>query len=153
MILIESDNAVYCERENVELKKQLYANPEAIDLPESQVGRFKASSGICASCVRMIEPIEMKTLDLLELENNECAVSLTITSFPGHEGEMYLFVGTIKDYFLEPKSFTSCYIHTYGFKEQGKKLELLHKTLVEDIPYCFVNFKGRLLAGIGTKIR
>lgn len=41
----------------------------------------------------------------------------------------------------------------YTFGEKGHKLELVHKTEVEDIPYCLATLKGKLAAGIGSMIK
>lgn len=90
----------------------------------------------------MIEPVELKTLELIELDNNEAAISITIASFANYEGEFFLLVGTVKDFYLQPKSFTQCFIHTYLFTESGKGLQFIHKTEVEDIPYSFAMLKG-----------
>jgi len=42
-----------------------------------------APVGSWASCIRIFEPIERRTLDLVELENNEQAISMVITNFTG----------------------------------------------------------------------
>jgi len=88
-----------------------------------------------------------------ELENNESAVGLNLLSFSGHEGELILIIGTVKDLIFQPKSFSACFLYAFSFMENGTRLQLLHKTAVEDIPYCMTAFKGKLLAGIGNKLR
>jgi splicing factor 3B subunit 3 len=153
LIIIESSHRSFCEREKTALKKQLYLSKEAVSLPESQIGCLKAPSGCWASCIRIVEPITLKTLDLIEIENNENAVALTIASFSGKEGEMLILVGTVKDLVLQPKSFSCGFVHTYALVEGGTRLQLLHKTAMEDIPYCFAPYKGRILMGVGARIR
>jgi splicing factor 3B subunit 3 len=37
--------------------------------------------------------------------------------------------------------------------DDGKSLELLHKTQVEGVPLALCQFQGRLLAGIGSVLR
>ena len=44
------------------------------------------------------------------------------------------------------------YIHVYRLLE-GKRLQLLHKTQVEDVPYALIEFKGRLAASVGRLLR
>ena len=154
IIVIEASNRAYCEREKNELKKYLYqSNEEALNVSETQVGTLKAPPGCWASCVRLVEPISLKTLDIVELENNESAVSINLLSFAGHEGELILIVGTVKDMIFQPKSFSACFLYAFSFVENGTRLQLLHKTPVEDIPYCMTAFKGKILAGIGNKLR
>jgi len=154
LIILESSHHAYNENEKKALKEKLIGNdPEAMELPEKNYGGFRAPVGRWASCIRLVDTIPGETLDLLELENNEAAISMSLISFLGQENEIILVVGTVKDMILQPKSFTMAYIHAYGFTDQAKKLTLLHKTAVEDIPYCFAEFHGKLLAGIGTNIR
>lgn len=153
LIIIESSHRSFCEREKADLKKQLYSSKEALNLPESQIGSLKAPSGCWASCIRIVEPITLKTLDLIEIENNENAVALSTASFAGKEGEMLILVGTVKDLVLQPKSFSCGYVHTYALVEGGTRLQLLHKTAVEDIPYCFAGYKGKILMGVGPRVR
>ncbi|KAE8717986.1 Splicing factor 3B subunit 3 [Hibiscus syriacus] len=45
------------------------------------------------------------------------------------------------------------FIHIYRFLEDGRSLELLHKTQVEGVPLALCQFQGRLLAGIGSVLR
>jgi len=48
------------------------------DLPESIFGAPKAGAGMWASCVRLMHPTEGKTLQLVELEQNEAAFRYTL---------------------------------------------------------------------------
>ena len=45
----------------------------AEDLPETIFGAPKAGPGMWASCIRLMNPTEGKTLQLIELEQNEAA--------------------------------------------------------------------------------
>ena len=45
----------------------------AEDLPETIFGAPKAGPGMWASCIRLMHPTEGKTLQLIELEQNEAA--------------------------------------------------------------------------------
>eukprot|EP01015_Nassula_variabilis_P029875 TRINITY_DN6492_c0_g1_i1.p1 TRINITY_DN6492_c0_g1~~TRINITY_DN6492_c0_g1_i1.p1 ORF type:complete len:398 (-),score=68.53 TRINITY_DN6492_c0_g1_i1:87-1280(-) len=145
---------VFSETEKQNIKHQMaQGNQEFLEIPEQQIGVPRATKGRWASCLRILEPIELKTLSLLELENNEAAFSIYITSFAQRESELFVLVGTVKDYVHEPRSHSGGFIHTYKFSETGAQLELVHKTPVEDIPYSFCNFKGRLLVSIGNLLR
>ena len=48
---------------------------------------------------------------------------------------------------------TDGYIRIYRFKENGRRLELVHRTPVGGIPGALAPFKGRLLAGVGAALR
>jgi splicing factor 3B subunit 3 len=61
-------------------------------------------------------------------------------------------VGIVQDLYIDPKSFTSCFIDVYIINSTGK-LELLHRTPVEDVPYSFYPFKGKLMAGVGNSLK
>lgn len=54
---------------------------------------------------------------------------------------------------LNPRQFTEGYIHVYRFHEDGRELEFIHKTKVEEPPMALIPFQGRLLAGVGKVIR
>ena len=62
-------------------------------------------------------------------------------------------VGTGKDMVVNPRSSNGGLIHVYRFQEDGKELEFIHKTKVEEPPLALLSFQGRLLAGIGKDVR
>ena len=64
--------------------------------PEDKIGTPVSQEGKWGSCIRMVDPSELKTLDLLELEENEAAFSGVVMSFSTTPGEFYLIVGTAK---------------------------------------------------------
>ena len=64
-------------------------------------------------------------------------------------GEFILIIETVKDLIFQPKSFSACFLYAFSFMKNGTRLLLLHKTTVED---CTA-FQGKLLAGIGNKLR
>jgi hypothetical protein len=53
----------------------------------------------------------------------------------------YLLVGLVKDFTLNPKSFKECCINVFHILDRGEKIDLLHRTVVDDIPYCFEPYK------------
>lgn len=54
---------------------------------------------------------------------------------------------------MPKKSLAAGFIHIYRFVDEGRSLELLHKTQVEGVPLALCQFQGRLLAGIGPVLR
>jgi splicing factor 3B subunit 3 len=54
---------------------------------------------------------------------------------------------------VSPHSSTAGFIHVYRFQEDGKELEFIHKTKVEEPPLALLGFQGRLLVGIGKDLR
>ena len=45
------------------------------------------------------------------------------------------------------------YIRVYAFRDSGRRLQLVHRTVVGGIPGALTGFKGRLLAGVGAALR
>lgn len=85
-------------------------------LPEEQYGYPKATADQWASCIRVIRPApEAATTCLLELEANECALSLCLVNFHDKEGlGTLLAVGTARDLQWFPKRGGSAgFIHVY----------------------------------------
>eukprot|EP01125_Pyxidicula_operculata_P009280 TRINITY_DN305_c3_g1_i1.p1 TRINITY_DN305_c3_g1~~TRINITY_DN305_c3_g1_i1.p1 ORF type:complete len:1202 (+),score=317.43 TRINITY_DN305_c3_g1_i1:1768-5373(+) len=166
LILIESDNDSYPYEEKVKIQNDLKSgedemkvenkediNEEEEAMPESIYGVPRPGTGKWASCLRILDVTKSKTLDLLELDNNETATCMTLCQFQNKHGELFLCVGTAKDLVFEPKRTCSeGYIHVYRL-EQGTKFQLLHKTPVNDIPGALCGYYGRLLAGVGPTLR
>lgn len=123
-------------------------------LSDEQYGYPKAESDKWVSCIRVLDPKSGNTTCLLELQDNEAAFSLCTVNFNDKEYGTLLAVGTAKGLQFTPKrSFTAGFIHIYRFVDDGKSLELLHKTQVDGIPLALSQFQGRLLAGIGSVLR
>ncbi len=95
-----------------------------------------APAGTWGSCIRIIDPVEAKTVNVIELEDNEAAFSLTIVPFAARGGELHLVVGTAADTIISPRSCTSGYLRTYRFTEDGTGLEFQHKArfLISSVP-------------------
>ena len=102
----------------------------------------------------MVDPIASReVLQRIDLEENEAAVSIAAVSFSSQDDETFLVVGTGTNIIVSPRSFTAGFIHVYRFLEDGKELEFIHKTKIEEPPQALLGFQGRLLAGIGTELR
>jgi splicing factor 3B subunit 3 len=152
---IESDNNTL----PAELRAQLLAQPNAVNgdakmLPPEDFG-YPRARGRWSSCISVIDPVseEPAVLNRIELDGNEAAVSVAVVSFASQEGESFLIVGTGKDMVLNPRQFSEGYIHVYRFHEDGRDLEFIHKTKVEEPPMALLAFQGRLLAGLGKTLR
>nr|GEW00425.1 hypothetical protein [Tanacetum cinerariifolium] len=92
---------------------------------DEQYGYPKAESDKWVSCIRVLDPKSTETT-----------------------------LGTAKDLQFWPKrSLTAGYIHIYWFVQDGRSLELLHKTQVDGVPLALCQFQGRLLVGIESRLR
>ncbi|EWY92301.1 pre-mRNA-splicing factor rse-1 [Fusarium oxysporum NRRL 32931] len=151
---VEADNNTL----GPELRTQLLAatenqtNGDAKLLPPEEFG-YPRGHGRWASCISVIDPIGEQVLQTIDLEGNEAAMSIAVVPFTGQDGESFLLVGTGKDMILNPRQFSEGYIHVYRFQQNGRELEFIHKTKVEEPPMALVAFQGRLAAGIGKALR
>jgi len=109
--------------------------------------------GHWASCISVVDPIGKEVTQRIELEENEAAFSIAAVSFSSQDDEWFLVVGTGKDTCLSPRKSTNGYIHIYRFLNDGKELEFIHKTKVDEPPLALLGFQGRLLAGIGKDLK
>ena len=73
---------------------------------EAQYGYPKADPTKWASCVRVVDPITLSTASVLELDNNEAAISMTLVRFAGQTGanSPMLAVGTVKGLGFYPRA-------------------------------------------------
>lgn len=141
------------------LREQLLSDPNlangnATELSAEEFG-YPRGRGRWASCISVVDPIaeEPSVIKTIHLEDNEAAVSAAVVPFASQDGENFLIVGTGKDMVLSPRQCSEGYIHVYRFHEDGRDLEFIHKTKIEEAPTALQPFQGRLLAGVGKTIR
>lgn len=151
---VEADNNIL----SPSTKQKLLTDPSVTNgdaniLPAEEFG-YPRGKGHWASCISVVDPVrEKKILQKIDLEDNESAISIATVAFASQEDEVFLVVGTGKDVVVSPRSFTSGFIHVYRFHEDGKEIEFIHKTKVEEPPQALMAFQGRLLAGVGRDLR
>ena len=153
LVIIETDHCAYPHSQKLELQSTLQLGDEKVeDLDESFVGVPRPPAGNWASCIRILDPRTGGNLHILELEDNEAAFSMCFATFSSLPQEIFLIVGTAVNYRLFPRGTDKCFICVYKLIK-NKRIELVHKTPVEDIPLALCGYKGKLLAGIGTVLR
>lgn len=158
LILMESDHRILGKQESDKMK-QLLAKELGMENkmdefpPETQIGPVYAGEGKWASCLRIFDPIQQKTVQLLELEPNEHAVSMALISPSQYPMDSFLIVGCVKELVLQPvRKFTSASIQVYQVLDNGSRLQFMHMTKVDDIPMAITEWKGKILCGIGNRI-
>lgn len=151
---IESDNNTLSpSNRNRLLNGTGVVNGDGAVLPPDEFG-YPRAQGHWASCISVVDPINAKeVLQRIDLDDNEAAVSIAAVSFSSQDDETFLVVGTGTNIIVSPRSFSAGFIHVYRFLEDGKELEFIHKTKIEEPPQAVLGFQGRLLAGIGTELR
>ncbi|RDB18465.1 Pre-mRNA-splicing factor RSE1 [Hypsizygus marmoreus] len=126
---------------------------ETVNLPKNVFGRPRVGAGNWGSCIRIIDPIEARTVAMYTLEGDEAAFSLAIVPFAASDGELHLVVGTAVGALVSPRSCSTGFLRTYKFLDNGAGLELLHKTEIDDVPLALSPFQGCLAAGVGKALR
>jgi splicing factor 3B subunit 3 len=175
---------------NADLFEGLDPHRIGAPLPEEQ--------GKWASCIRLVDSSLLTsssssssssstsfvdhhaTHHVLELSDNEAALSVATASFHDLGDEQFVFVGVAQGLSFHPRKHKSCSIHTYQVIEAPRavndvlgsavssasnpmsssqsvskkfRLQLVHKTPVEDLPLALTAFQGRLLVGVGRTLR
>ena len=111
-----------------------------------------SGAGKWSSLVRVYDAVNSKTLSLFELDADEMATSLCDCVFAGGDGEHFLAVGTVIGMKLHPRTHSGCRIRIFRYLDNGS-LALLHVTDVEDVPRALHAMGGKLIAGVGTRVR
>ncbi|APA10509.1 hypothetical protein sscle_06g052790 [Sclerotinia sclerotiorum 1980 UF-70] len=152
--VVEADNNILSPATKQKLLEDpSVVNGDATVLPAEEFG-YPRGTNHWASCISVVDPVtEKKVLATIHLEDNESAVSVAVVAFASQEDETFLVVGTGKDLVVSPRSSSAGFIHVYRFHEDGKELEFIHKTKVEEPPMALLAFQGRLLAGVGKDLR
>lgn len=160
MIITEADHNAYPYKD-LPTTGTTTKKDDAMDIEDEGIVSFppslynvpKPGPNCWGSCIRLVDVRNMKTLCLIELENNECALSVTTVTFRDYSNEIFVCIGVAKDLVLYPKRQCSKgYIYVYKFQDNGKKLEMVERTEVNGIPTALAPYHGRLLAGIGNTL-
>lgn len=125
---------------------------------EEFIGSPQAGLNKWASCLRIVDPVQGETASILELEDNEAAFSCCAVKFykdkaQADDAEWCLAVGTTRDYQISPPKCKAAFVHIYKWDSIGTSLTLLHKTEMEAPVLALCAYKGRLLVGVGNKLR
>ncbi|CAI6336295.1 unnamed protein product [Periconia digitata] len=149
-LIDQADGAMDLEHTNGDTSN---GQPEGNELPPTEFGYPKAT-GQWASCIQVVDPItEKAVVYTVELKDNKSAVSVALAYFESRgENEYYLAVGTAKDLQFTPYKFTSASIQIYKISPNGRELEFMHETDMDDPPLALLPFKGKLLIGTGTDL-
>ena len=101
-----------------------------------------------ASCIRLMNPISGNTVQLINLDQNDSAMSILLCKFPHMDpSSTFCLVGMAKDYQLSPRSVAGGSIHVYRIVHGGQSLELIHRTSVDEVPYTICPFQNKVLIG------
>ncbi|KAJ5082992.1 Pre-mRNA-splicing factor rse1 [Penicillium argentinense] len=152
--VIESDNGILAPATRQALVQDAQTRKDDVTILPAEEFGYPRGTGHWASCIQIVDPVSTKSVVFtLDLEDNEAAVSLAAVPFSSQENETFLVVGTAKDLKVSPPSCSAGFIHIYRFQAEGRELEFIHKTRVDRPPLALLAFQGRLLVGLGPKLR
>jgi len=114
-------------------------------------GPIPASKGSWGSCLRLLDPKTASTVDLLELSENEAALSCCAVQFASQLGEVLLAVGVSKALQFRPVKAEEHYVNVY--RVVNNRLSLLHSTKVGGAVLSMTQFQNKLLVGVGGMLR
>ncbi|TPP60423.1 Splicing factor 3B subunit 3 [Fasciola gigantica] len=123
------------------------------NLPEAIFGAPKAGPGMWASLLRCLNPLDGSTLNVIRFPQNEAAHALALVRFANRPLELFLVVALVKSLVLSPRSCAGGCLRTYRVWNNGDRLEFIHETPVDDFPAAVCAFQGRLLVGVGNRLR
>jgi len=153
---IESDNNTLPP----DVREKLLADPERVNgdvkmLPPDEFG-YPRGQRHWSSCISVVDPLAEdgpQVLQSLDLDGNEAATSAAVVRFANQDNNAFLIVGTGKDMVMVPRKFSEGYVHVYRFEDDGRRIEFIHKTKVEEPPTAIMGFQGRVAVGIGKMLR
>ncbi len=149
LIILETEHNAYSELE----KQTFYQRVGASYVNEYDCGApIPETQDKWASCIRVVDATTLQTLERLELADNEAAFSICTCRFHDKGDESFVVIGTAKNLKIHPRSCSQGFISVFRFVE-GRSLQLLHRTEVDEVPGALCEFDGRLAAGIGRSLR
>lgn len=79
--------------------------------------------------------------------------SIALVRFTCQPDAQFILVGVARNLKLRPREIDGGAIYTYHLAPTGDKLQLVHKTMVEEVPGAMIPFRGLALIGIGRLLR
>jgi len=103
-----------------------------------------------------MDPIRGKSVQKIKLDQNEAAMSVCLLKFNSQPDATFCLVGVAKDYKLNPRSVGGGFVYAYRMVPSPlgqPNMELVHKTVLDEIPYSMCAFQGKVLIGVGKLLR
>lgn len=128
-----------------------------VDSHVAAAGSFHAGKGCSGGNLRLIDPEVGVTRQLLPFGRNEAPTAIVVCQFAdGASSEAAQFpalvVGCVVGFDLVSRECQSASIKVFIYDEEGR-LKLHSETPVEAVVGALCAWSGRLLAGVGSKIR
>ncbi|EMC92310.1 hypothetical protein BAUCODRAFT_151722 [Baudoinia panamericana UAMH 10762] len=140
-------------------KDQLLSADGAMNGVDEDVSKqlgLSRSAGHWASCIQAVDPIFAKAAThTIEFTDNEAALCCAAVPFESKNWEVYLAVGTgqhLRPGVSAKGQAPRGYVHIYKLLEDGRNMELVHKTPFDAPIYAVHAFQGRLALGVGADL-
>uniref|UniRef100_A0A7S0MRB0 RSE1/DDB1/CPSF1 C-terminal domain-containing protein n=1 Tax=Pyramimonas obovata TaxID=1411642 RepID=A0A7S0MRB0_9CHLO len=121
--------------------------------PTQQFGAPKDVDGQWASCIQVVDMKECAVTSSIELQGNEVALTACACTFSKLPGQQLVAVATTTDLTFYPREASGGFIHLYRAVDNGRSLQLLHKTPTDGIIACICAFQDKLVVGMGRTLR
>ncbi|CAN6637597.1 pre-mRNA-splicing factor Rse1p [Trichomonascus vanleenenianus] len=131
------------------------ADDGSLDPYLAEVYGYGREAGKWSSCIEVVDSGAGEVTQRLTLEDNEAAFSVATVRFSSRDDQEYIVIGSAQNQqFLPRRTCSAAYISVYEYADDTlAKLRLVHKTKVSEVPLAMVAFQGRLLVGVGSKVR
>ncbi|KAF0988259.1 hypothetical protein HZS_5237, partial [Henneguya salminicola] len=123
---------------------------------EGDADSAKAGIGKWASLIRVFDPIKRETLDLHEFAQDEGLHCMTLGRFTNRLVDHCLIVGTSSGLILNPRVSKGGAFYTFViqfFQDGNVRLQIMHRTPLDEVPGAVLAFHGRVVAGVGNLLR
>lgn len=121
--------------------------------PYQSFGVQREGEGKWASCIRVVDTVQQRsaTKQVIELAEDEAAVSVCVCNFADRPNETLVLVGSVLGLKSSSRAVQGM-VHCYSVTDRAH-LTLVHKTPVDGIPRAMCAFQGRVLIGCDTALR
>ncbi|EGD77940.1 splicing factor 3b subunit 3 [Salpingoeca rosetta] len=157
-MMVDDDDDMMVDDDDEASKPNGDAAPSKPPLDVQQFGEPRVEDGRWASQIRVVDAKEGKTLQTVQLAQDEMLTSICKMQFTVSQGFTHVIVGGVRGWDAKKNTFASAFIDTYLFSAPDgsarlTKLDFVHRTEVEAMPCALTPFAGRLIAGVGNIVR
>ncbi|KAK3703320.1 pre-mRNA-splicing factor rse1 [Vermiconidia calcicola] len=111
--------------------------------------------GHWASCISAVDPVHAKAItSSIEFGENEAALCVAAVAFESRNWEVFVAVGTGQHLGAAAGADvqTKGFVHVFRLVDEGRGLEVVHKTEFPTPIYALLPFHGRLALGVGPEL-
>ncbi|OAF69225.1 Pre-mRNA-splicing factor RSE1 [Intoshia linei] len=124
-------------------------------LPTEQFGRPRPGNGYWSSQILIYnpKPDSSKIIFKFDFDQNEAAHSMGLVRFSNKPDEPVLLVGVIYNLHLNPRIHSGGGIVAFKMVNNCTSLEMMHRTIVDELPATITSYHGLALISVGRYLR